>query len=65
MNEFLVPSLCGRTYLYGRNAAASVSSRIVTALTMHIRPGVLSDALQEAAVRFPQIAVGLSVCDER
>ena len=65
MNEFLVPSLCGRTYLYGRNAAASVSSRIVTALTMHIRPGILADALQEAAVRFPQIAVGLSVCDER
>lgn len=65
MKEYLVPPLCGRTYLYGSQADASVSSRIVTALTMHIRPAVLETALQEAAVRFPQIAVGLAVSDER
>ena len=64
MNEFLVPSLCGRTYLYGRNAAASVSSRIVTALTMHINPEVLAQALAEGVSRFPQFAVGLSVENE-
>ncbi len=58
-----VPSLCGQTYLYGSHADASVSSRIVTALTMHIDPEVLSAALSEAMVRFPQIAVGLSIHD--
>ena len=55
----LVPSLCGQTYLYGSHADASVSSRIVTALTMHIDPSVLSKALSEAVVRFPQISVSL------
>ena len=55
----LVPSLCGQTYLYGSHADASVSSRIVTALTMHIDPAVLGRALSEAVVRFPQMAVSL------
>ena len=55
----LVPSLCGQTYLYGSHADASVSSRIVTALTMHIDPAVLGQALSEAIIRFPQIAVSL------
>ena len=55
----LAPSLCGQTYLYGSHADASVSSRIVTALTMHIDPTVLGRALSEAVLRFPQIAVSL------
>ena len=55
----LVPSLCGQTYLYGSHADASVSSRIVTALTMHIDPAVLDRALSEAVLRFPQMAVSL------
>ena len=59
MTEYLVPSLCGQTYLYGSHADASVSSRIVTALTMHIDPAVLGQALSEAIIRFPQIAVSL------
>lgn len=57
--EYLVPSICGQTYLYGSHADASVSSRIVTALTMHIDPTVLEQALSEAIIRFPQIAVSL------
>ena len=58
-----VPSLCGQTYLYGSHADASVSSRIVTALTMHIDPHYLEQALAEAMVRFPQMAVGLAVSE--
>ena len=58
-----VPSLCGQTYLYGSHADASVSSRIVTALTMHIDPRYLEQALAEAMVRFPQLAVGLGVSE--
>ena len=65
MKEFLVPSVCGRTYLYGNHADASVSSRIVTALTMHIDPSVLGQALSEAVIRFPQIAVSLVEEDGR
>ena len=57
--EYLVPSLCGQTYLYGSHADASVSSRIVTALTMHIDPSVLRQALSDAVLRFPQMAVSL------
>ena len=59
----LVPALCGQTYLYGSHADASVSSRIVMALTMHIDPGFLEKALSEAMVRFPQMAVGLKDAD--
>lgn len=65
MNEYLVPSICGRAYLYGSNADASVSSRIVAALTMQIQPSLLEQAFNEAMVRFPQMAVGLAVQDER
>lgn len=65
MTGYLVPSLCGQTYLYGSHADASVSSRIVTALTMHIEPMYLTKALAEAMVRFPQMAVGLVEEDER
>lgn len=65
MPEFLVPPIGGWTYLYGRNAGSSVSSRIVAALTMHLNPVLLSDALQEAAVRFPQMCVRLAVRDGR
>ena len=61
MKEYLVPSICGRTYLYGRNAGVAVSSRIVSALTMHICPDMLAKALNEAVCRFPQIAVGLGM----
>lgn len=63
MKEYLVPPLCGRTYLYGSHADASVSSRIVTTLTMHISPDVLEQALMEGVRRFPQMAVGLTVED--
>ena len=63
MNEYLVPSICGRTYLYGNHADASVSSRIVAALTMQIHPDILSASLQEAVVRFPNLAVGLQYVD--
>ena len=59
----LVPSLCGQTYLYGSHADASVSSRIVTALTMHIDPSVLGQALSEAVLRFPQISVSVIEVD--
>ena len=59
------PSICGQTYLYGSHADASVSSRIVTALTMHIDPKSLSAALSEAMARFPQLAVGLAETDGR
>ena len=60
-----VPSICGQTYLYGSHADASVSSRIVTALTMHIDTEKLDQALAEAMVRFPQIAVGLEVSESQ
>ncbi len=65
MAEYLVPPICGWTYLYGSNAGASVSSRIVAALTMHLNPQLFSEALQEAAVRFPQMSVCLAVRDGR
>lgn len=57
--EYLTPSLCGQTYIYGWHADASVSSRIVAALTMHIDPAILEKALNETMVRFPQMSVGL------
>ncbi|MDE6148044.1 MAG: hypothetical protein K2G18_08350 [Bacteroidales bacterium] len=63
MGEYLVPPICGWTYLYGRNAGVSVSSRIVATLTMHLHADILSAVLQEAAVRFPQMAVGLEQRD--
>lgn len=65
MTGYLVPSLCGQTYLYGSHADASVSSRIVTALTVHIDPVFLEQALGEAMVRFPQMAVGIAETDEK
>ena len=61
--EYLVPSICGRAYLYGNNADASVSSRIVAALTMQIHPDILSASLNEAVQRFPHFAVGLHTED--
>lgn len=57
--EYLNPSLCGQTYIYGWHADASVSSRIVAALTMHIDPLILEKALSETMVRFPLMSVGL------
>lgn len=57
--EYLNPSLCGQTYIYGWHADASVSSRIVAALTVHIDPAVLEKALGETMARFPQMSVGL------
>jgi hypothetical protein len=59
LKEYLVPSICGRTYLYGNHADASVSSRIVAALTMQIDPAVLVASLEEAVTRFPHFGVGL------
>ena len=59
LKEFLVPSVCGRTYLYGNHADASVSSRIVAALTMQIDPAIMAASLEEALTRFPHFAVGL------
>lgn len=59
MKEYLVPSVCGRTYLYGSHADASVSSRIVAALTMQIDPAIMVASLEEAVTRFPHFAVGL------
>ena len=59
LKEYLVPSICGRTYLYGNHADASVSSRIVAALTMQIDPAILADSLQDAVTRFPHFGVGL------
>lgn len=59
MKEYLVPSVCGRAYLYGNHADASVSSRIVAALTMQIDPAIMSASLQEAVARFPHFGVGL------
>lgn len=56
---YLVPSICGQTYIYGWHADASVSSRIVAALTMHIDPSILEKALGETMKRFPQMSVGL------
>lgn len=63
MNGYLVPSLCGRTYIYGSHTDASVSSRIVATLTMHIDPSLLQKSLNEAMKRFPQMAVGLIESD--
>lgn len=65
MGEYLVPPVCGWTYLYGGNAGVSVSSRIVATLTMHLHEDILSSVLQEAAVRFPQMAVRLEIRGER
>lgn len=65
MGEYLVPPVCGWTYLYGRNAGVSVSSRIVATLTMHLNGDILAAVLQEAAVRFPQMMVGLGMQGER
>lgn len=61
LKEYLVPSICGRTYLYGNHADASVSSRIVAALTMQIDPDILSESLREAITRFPHFGVGLKL----
>lgn len=63
--DYLEPSVCGQTYLYGSHADASVSSRIVTALTMHIDPSVLEKALAEAMTRFPQMAVGIVLSGDK
>ena len=63
--DYLTPSLCGQTYIYGWHADASVSSRIVAALTMHIDPTILEKALQESMLRFPQMSVGLVEEGER
>ena len=63
--DYLEPSVCGQTYLYGSHADASVSSRIVTALTMHIDPSVLEKALAEAMARFPQMAVGIVLSEDK
>ena len=60
LKEYIVPSICGRTYLYGSHADASVSSRIVAALTMQIDPSVLKASLLEAVTRFPHFRVGLT-----
>ena len=65
LKEYLVPSVCGRTYLYGSHADASVSSRIVAALTMQIDPAVLGESLQEAVARFPHFRVGLKTYEGR
>ena len=65
MKEFLVPSVCGRTYLYGNHADASVSSRIVAALTMQIDPAIMAASLEEALTRFPHFAVGLQQDGDR
>lgn len=59
MNGYIVPSICGRTYLYGSNADASVSSRIVAALTVQINPAVMQESLGRAFERFPHFSVGL------
>ena len=63
--DYLVPSRCGQTYIYGFHADASVSSRIVAALTMHVDPYVLERALGESLTRFPQMSVGLVERDGR
>ena len=65
LKEFLVPSVCGRTYLYGNHADASVSSRIVAALTMQIDPAIMAASLEEALTRFPHFAVGLQQDGDR
>ena len=65
MKEYLVPSICGRTYLYGNHADASVSSRIVAALTMQIDPAIMAASLEEALTRFPHFAVGLQQDGDR
>ena len=65
LKEYLVPSVCGRTYLYGNHADASVSSRIVAALTMQIDPAIMAASLEEALTRFPHFAVGLQQDGDR
>lgn len=62
---FYEPSICGRPYLYSDSAASSVSSRIVAALTMHIQQEILLQSLNEAVVRFPQMAVAVVPEGER
>lgn len=63
MKKYMEPPLGGMAYLYGSNADASVSSRFVATLTMHLKPVVLEQALNEALKRFPQIAVGVGESD--
>lgn len=55
----LQPPIGGLAYLYGSNAHASVSSRFVTTLTMHLTQAVLTQALSDVLNRFPMIAVGV------
>ena len=63
--DYLVPSRCGQTYIYGFHADASVSSRIVAALTMQIDPAIMAASLEEALTRFPHFAVGLQQDGDR
>lgn len=62
---YMVPSLCGRTYIYGNHADASVSSRVVAALTVHLDINLLIAALDESRTRFPHIFVSLKEVDGR
>lgn len=55
--EYLEPVICGKNYIYGEDRSAS--ALFVLSLTMHIDRKVLSRALNEAMVRYPQFAVGL------
>lgn len=59
MEKYLYPPLGGKAYLYGSNADVAVSSRFVATLTMHLKTMILEQALNEAVVRFPHIAVGV------
>ncbi len=63
MKEYIDPPLGGMAYLYGSNADASVSSRFVATLTMHLKPMILEQALNEAVRRFPQLAVSVEEVD--
>lgn len=65
MNEYMNPPLGGLAYLYGSNADVSVSSRFVATLTMHLKTSVLESALADAMKRFPNLAVGSRVQDDR
>lgn len=65
MNEYMVPSLCGRTYIYGNHADASVSSRVVAALTVHLDVDFLIAALEESRARFPHLFVSLKEVEGR
>lgn len=63
MKQYIDPPLGGMAYLYGSNADASVSSRFVATLTMHLRTMILEQALNEAVRRFPQVAVTVGEVD--